>query len=98
MRVVIVTAGLGALLLSACVTPVEQQASATKAADAPAQAVQTGEIDMNEVVCRKQQATGTRFGKEVCKTRQEWEDAAKAGGDPLSGSQRRALQFSPPGG
>ena len=36
--------------------------------------------DPNEKICKVEQMTGTRVGRKVCKTRKEWEEAAKGGG------------------
>ena len=92
----IVIAASTALLLGACATVEQQQvADADQAAEpAPAKTSEGGsEIDMNETVCRKEQTTGTRFARRVCKTRQEWEDEAKAiHADPTASAIRRSLQ------
>ncbi len=96
----LITAGAVFLLLGACATVEQQQvagADQSAAKAAPAEATD-GEVDMSEVVCRKEQTTGTRFAKKICRTRQEWEDAAKAGGNPIDNATRRSLQYNPEGG
>lgn len=101
MKFSAVFAALAALGLSACVTPQsEQQAFAAPDSTAVAASASDDGVDMSEVVCRKEQTTGTRFARKVCMTRQQWEDAAKnvEGGDIISNAQRRGLQYSPPGG
>jgi hypothetical protein len=45
-------------------------------ASQPAATQSTASLDPNEVVCRKQEITGSRLGsKRICKTRREWADA-----------------------
>lgn len=81
-------------VFAACAAPAADTRLAAPAPIAAPIAVAEADpdIDMNETVCRKEITTGTRFARKVCRTRQEWEDAAKAGGDVVSGSTRRALQ------
>lgn len=99
MKYTFIAAGLAALTLGACTT-VQQQASLAPA-EQSGKPMQTADVDMTEVVCRKEQTTGTRFAKKRCQTRQAWEDEAKNvdnNGDILSNAQRRGLQYSPEGG
>jgi hypothetical protein len=63
------------LLAGALSGPAFAQSSPTPAAQPPAQNARP--IDSkNEVVCQKQEVTGSRLGwKRICKTRAEWADA-----------------------
>ncbi|PQA89128.1 hypothetical protein [Hyphococcus luteus] len=97
MKYSVLAGALGALLLGACATTADQANYAENTA-APTQTAEATDVDMSEVVCRKEKTTGTRFARKICKTRQQWEDDAKNVGDPLSNSQRRSLQFSPENG
>lgn len=95
MRIVI--AAGAALLLGACATVEQQQVAESDQAAAkaaPAEASE-GDVDMSETICRKEQTTGTRFARRVCKTRQEWEDEAKAiHPDATASTTRRHLQHN----
>lgn len=63
---------LAAVLLASAVSPALAQTATTQAAQpATARAAQ----DPNEVICQKQEETGSRLvKKKVCMTRAEWAD------------------------
>lgn len=55
--------------------PALAQQSNTAPAQPPAQTTQST-VDMNEVVCQKQEVIGSRLAvKRICKTRAEWADS-----------------------
>ena len=52
---------------------IAQEQPAAPAASPPA--VKAPIVDLNQVICQKQEITGSRLGtKRVCKTRREWAD------------------------
>jgi hypothetical protein len=62
-----------ALLTGTAVTAVAQPAAAPTATQAPTDA--KAAQDSNEIVCQKQEVTGSRLGvKRICMTRSEWAD------------------------
>lgn len=54
--------------------------------------------DPDEMICRDKIQTGTRFTREECRTRADWEERAKAGGDLLAPVTRKSLQQNPSSG
>ena len=103
MRNLIALICAGALTLGACATTTQQSAQApdATASSAPAEteALKTAEeTDLQEVVCRKVQVTGSRFGEKVCKTRAEWAEGGALNDTPSANNFKRALHQNIEGG
>ena len=59
-------------MIAGAAAPAAAQAQATP----PAASQPTSDTRANEIVCQKQEVTGSRLGvKRICKTRAEWADA-----------------------
>jgi hypothetical protein len=75
---------LGLMLLGACasVPPTPEQVAEAKATKAVSdQLTQTKRVAKSEdgkMICKKTQATGSRFNKKVCATAEEWALRAEA--------------------
>ncbi len=68
---------LAAFLLAGCATrsePESMPSSGTEAAETVAANI-TGDNDPNELICRREQVTGTNFRRRVCLTRAQREEA-----------------------
>ena len=66
-------ASVAAALLAATAAPALAQSTATSANQAPANAAPVN--NPNEIVCEKQETTGSRIGaRRVCMSRAEWAD------------------------
>lgn len=72
---------LGAVLFSAGCASTNAPAEPVRvaAAGAPGPTTNRPGFDKDEVVCRDDKVTGSRFGRRICHTRAEWERMRQAG-------------------
>lgn len=83
---------LAAALLGLASTSFASSDDAKKAEPAPTrQASATNNppgYDKDEVVCRREKVTGSRFARNLCHTREQWEAMRKAGIEGTNNIQR----------
>ncbi|MEO1151012.1 MAG: hypothetical protein AAFW83_08485 [Pseudomonadota bacterium] len=53
------------------------------------------EVDENRIICKRQQVTGSRFAKKICRTWAEWKQSADVGREFAEQSSRRGGLISP---
>lgn len=89
-----VSAALTALLLGAVILiPSPSLAASTRSDDEKATGsgdrTQVDRNDLQKVVCKTRDETGSRLRKaKICKTRQEWDDTQNSGKKMLDGHER----------
>jgi hypothetical protein len=94
MTVVAATTLLGASQAAASEEP-SQPAPAAPPSVMPGPLSHT---DSKEVVCKREDRTGSRLGgAKVCHTRQEWADMAAAARNSMEGAQRSSMTGLVPG-
>ncbi len=74
-----------------------QPASPPATPSEPPHHTTSSRVDPNEVVCKRQEESGTRLGgTRICHTRQEWSDIAIAARSSVNDMQTKGNMFVPP--
>jgi len=92
---------LVAMALAACAGPGEPTAEPAASVSENAAATSVAQADQaespDEVVCRREQVTGSRMLSSVCKTRREWARLADEANELMRDAQTKPIPY-PEGG